>query len=109
MGCQQLNGLMSETEAYLHGQIASSVFGTGVGAGNYWIPHIIPHNNADSGGTFPVAFWSLANVLYLQRIKTRYPRTWDNLLNQGSEDWRKISELFLAHIDRSTWFLRLTL
>jgi len=110
LGCQRLDGLMTETEAYLHGQIASSVFSTGVGAGNAWKPDIIPpDNDANNGATFPVAFWSLANVYYLQLVQKEYPHTWANLLNQGSEDWTDISELFLAHIDRATWFLRLSL
>jgi len=109
-GCQRLHGLMTETEAYMHGQVASSVFSTGVGTGNTWTPKIMPYQNAgNNGATFPVAFWSLANVYYLQLTKKKHPETWQNLLGRGPKDWRKISELFLAYVDRATWFLRLSL
>lgn len=112
LGCQRVQGLMTETEAYLHGAVASSWLSTSVGLDNQWTPRVVPNcNECNQGAPFPIAFWSMANVYYLRLIATspQYADIWNNLLGRGTEDWTSVSELFLAHIDRATWYLRLAL
>eukprot|EP00929_Paragymnodinium_shiwhaense_P042991 TRINITY_DN22164_c0_g1_i2.p1 TRINITY_DN22164_c0_g1~~TRINITY_DN22164_c0_g1_i2.p1 ORF type:complete len:669 (-),score=100.59 TRINITY_DN22164_c0_g1_i2:324-2249(-) len=107
-GCYRLWSIMTETEAYLHGNLGSAAFRASVGKANKWQPYQIPEGNSNNGAAFPIAFWSLANVYYLQLIQQKYNDVWQKLLGNG-EDWTAISEIFLAHIDRAAWYLRLAL
>merc|ERR1719251_824668 len=100
------DGLFTETEAYLHDSPSSSWLNDGVGQSNSVTPSI-NFNKFNSGAPYQLAYWSFANVLYLQRIKSNYQQTWNKMKQKGDSYHAKVGKLFLAHYDRFNFLLRL--
>jgi len=103
---QRILGLMTETEAYLHDVASGAWLNDGVGATRSVTPPVNV-NLLDNGHPYALAYWSFANVVYLQQIKSHYQSTWNKMLQKGDTSYAQVGRLFLAHYDRFNFLLSL--
>jgi len=103
---QRIDGLLTETEAYLHDVASGAWLNDGVGD-KISVQPPVDANLLDNGNPYALAYWSFAGVLYLQRIKSHYPNTWRKMNIKSETPYSQIGRLFLAHHDRFNFLLRL--